>query len=148
MSTVCEVLQKLRQVKEVKKEELLARDDEIKELRTKVDEYEQENRFLKAVADTDSETLQQTANLLTETQTSLRNTEDRIRSYQGEVRRLKHRVTVRESDYSAISKELWDLKMKLFTLRVAQRTEFIEVKAKNEEAKIGFAQPMKGWIRS
>ena len=144
MSTVCEVLQKLRQVKEVKKEELLARDDEIKELRTKVDEYEQENRFLKAVADTDSETLQQTANLLTETQTSLRNTEDRIRSYQGEVRRLKHRVTVWESDCSAISKELWDLKMKLFTLRVAQRTEFIEVKAKNEEANIGFAQPMKG----
>ena len=143
VGTVCAVLEKLRQVKEVKKEEALAKDDEIKELSTKVDQYEREIRVLKAAADTDSETLQQTANLLSETQTSLGDSEDRIRSYQGEVRRLKHRVTVWESDYSASSKEVWDLKMELFTLRVAQRTELIEVKAKNEGL-----QASNDWLRA
>ena len=136
VGTVCEVLEKLRQVKEVKKEEVLAKDDEIKELSGKVDQYEQEIRVLKAVAD-------ETANLSSETQTSLRDSEDRIRSYQGEVRRLKHRVTVWEGDYSANSKEIWDLKMELFTLRVAQRTELIEVKARNEGL-----QASNDWLRA
>ena len=140
---MCEVFEKVCQVKEVKKEEVLAKDDKIKELGGKADQYEQEIRVLKAVADTDSETLQQTANLLSETQTSLRDSEDRIRSHQGEVRRLKHRLTVWEGDYSANSKETWDLKMKLFTLRVAQRTELVEVEARNEGL-----QASNDWLRA
>ena len=143
VGTVCEVLEKLRQVKEVKKEEVLAKDDKIKELSGKVDQYEQEIHVLKEVADTDSEKLQQTANLLSKTQTSLRDSEDRIRSYQGEVRRLKHLVTVWEGEYSANSKEIWDLKMELFALRVAQRTELNEVKARNEGL-----QASNDWLRA
>ena len=59
---MCEVLEKLRRVKEVKREEVLANDVEIKELRTQIDHDEQEIRVLKAVAHTDGETLQKTAN--------------------------------------------------------------------------------------
>ena len=143
VGTVCGLLEKLRQVKEVKKEEVLAKDAEIKELGTKVGQYELEIDVLKAVADTDSEVLQRNDNLLRETQTSLRNSEDKIRRYQGEVRRLKHRIKVWESDCSANLKEACDLKMELFTLRVAQRTELIEVKAKNEGL-----QASNDWLRA
>ena len=129
---VCKVLEKVRQVKEVKREEVLAKDGKIKALSTKIDQYEREIRVLKAVADTDSEKFQQTANLLSETQTSLSNGEDRITSYQGEVRRLKHMVRVWENGHSAKSKEVGDLKVELITLRIAQRTELNQVKAKNE----------------
>ena len=140
---MCGLLGRLRQVKEVKKEGVLAKDDEIKELGTKIGQCEQELRVPKAVADTDSETLQRNANLLSETQTSLRNSEDQIRSYRGEVRRLKHRVKVWESDCSANLEEAWDLKMELFTLRFAQRTELIEVQAKNEGL-----QASNDWLRA
>ena len=129
---MCEVLEKLHRVKEVKKEEVLAKDGKIKAPGTKIDQYEQELRVLKAVVDTDGEKFQQTANLFSETQTSLRNGQDRIKSYQGEVRGLKHLVTEWKSDHSAKSKEISDLKVKLLTLEIAQRRELIQVKAKNE----------------
>ena len=129
---LCEVVEKLRRVKEVKKEEALAKDVEIKKLGTKVHHYEQGIRALKAVVDTDSQKLQQTADLLSEAHTSLKNSEDRVRSYEGEIRRLKYRAALWESDYSAKSKQVCDLTVELYTLPVAQRTELIEVKAKNE----------------
>ena len=129
---VCEVLEKLRRVKEMKKEEVLAKDVEIKKLGTKVDHYEQGIRVLKAVMDIDGDKLQKTAELLSEAQASLKNSEDRIRSYEGEIRRLKYRATLWQRISSAKSKKVCDLTGELYTLQVAQRTELIEAKAKNE----------------
>ena len=123
--------------------EVLANEVEIKELHTQIDHDEQEIRVLKAVADPDGEKLQRTANLLSETQTDLRDSEERIKSYQGEARRLKYLVTVWKSNWSAKSKEACDLKTELITLRVAQRTELIESKAKNEGL-----QASNDWLRA
>ena len=132
VGAVCKVLEKLLQVKEVTKEKVLAKDVEIKKLDTKVHKYEREIRVLKAVADTDSEKLQQTANLLRETQTSLRKSEDEIKSHRYEVTRLEHLVKVWQSESRTHEKEIWDLKTELMTPRIVQGTELIEVKAKNE----------------
>lgn len=131
VGTVCQMHEKLVQMKKAKKQELSAKEDEIKALGVRIHHYEQEMSVLEEVANADREEHEENASLLSNTQKALRKTEDQIRTYQAEIRSLNHRVIVWENRYSARSREVTELKRENFTLRAARHDELIEVQAKN-----------------
>ena len=132
VGTVCNLLERLRQAKEVKKEEVLAKDEAIKELGAKVDQHQQAARVLKAAAKTDRKKLQETANMLSETKDSLQKAEARIRAYGHEVEGLNHLLTWWKSKSQGYWQQVSDLKDEVFNLQTAQRNELYQVQAKNE----------------
>lgn len=131
VGTVCEMHEKLVQMKKAKKEELSAKEDEIKALGTRIDHCEQEMSVLEEVANADREEHEETARLLGNTRKALKKSEGQIESYEAEIKSLNHRVTVWKNRCSTNSQEVTELKSKIFTLRAARYDELIEVQAKN-----------------
>lgn len=131
VGTVCEMHEKLVQMKKAKKEELSAKEDEIIALEARVHHYEQEVSVLEEVANADFEKHQEIASLLSKTQKALRKSEGQIRDNQADIKSLNHRVTMWENSHSAKCEEVTELKKERFTLRAARNDELIEVQAKN-----------------
>lgn len=131
VGTVCEMHEKLVQMKKAKREELSAKENEIKALGARIDHYEQKMSVLEEVANADREEHEETARLLSKTQKALKKSEGQITTYQAEIKSLNHRATGWENGYCARSQEVTELKREVFTLRAARYDELVEMQAKN-----------------
>lgn len=142
VGTVCEMHEKLVQMKQAKKEELAAKDKECEDLRTHNDRQEREIRDLKTVAKADREVLNKTAQLLSDTRKTLSEAESKMGSHRREVNSLNQCGKAWERAYRAKDEELVALKSEMNILKADQRMELIRAQAKNEglQTSIDFLQ--------
>lgn len=135
VGTVCEMHDKLVQLKKSKMEELATMNKEKDDLRTRINNQEREIRDLKIVAEADREFLDKTATTLSDKRKALTKAEAEIKSHQREVETLDRYGKAWEDAYHAKEKEYVTLKSEMNTLKAGQRMELIRVKAESESQK-------------
>ena len=132
VGTVCEMHEKLVQLKKSKTEELAAKEKEKDGLRTQRDLKQREIDDLKKAAEADEKCLRETAALLSETRKNLSEAEVEIGSHQREIRTLNKWGKAWENRYRAEEKNCVALKSQMNTLKADQRMELIRAQAENE----------------
>ena len=132
VGTVDKMHQNLKLLEQANKEELSAKDEEIKELDTTITQNEREIRYLKITAHADRQELENTTEVLRETREALRKAESKIARQQMEVESLNLWGKGLGDDSRSRSGENFKLKREIDTLRAAQRNELVEAQAKNE----------------
>ncbi|CAD6579939.1 MAG: hypothetical protein ASARMPRED_009301 [Alectoria sarmentosa] len=142
VGTVCEMHEKLVQMKKAKKEELAAKEKENEDLRSSNGYQEREICELKMVAETDEKKHNETENVLREKRKALSAAEQKARRHQREVEALNQHAKVWETAYHAKDDELIALKSKMNILKADQRMELIRAQAENEslQIRIGYCE--------
>lgn len=140
VGTVCEMHEKLVQMKKAKKEELAAKEKENEDLRISNEYQEREIRDLKMVAEADGEKLKETENVLREKREALSAAEHKARRHQREVEALNQHAIVWKTAYHAKDDESIAFKSKMNILKADKRMELIRAQAENEslQTRIGY----------
>ena len=133
VGTVSEMHRKLVNMKKEKKEELSAKEDEIKDLGSKIHHHEREIRDLKVAAKAGGEDLKENGRLLHDTRKALRKADGKIETHQSEVRRLNQWGKAWENGYRAKIRDITSLKIEMNNLRASQRNELITAQAEEEK---------------
>ena len=132
VGTVCEMHEKLVQLKKSKTEELATKEKEKDKLRTQRDLKQREIDDLKEAAGADGKFLRETAALLSETRKDLSEAKGKIGSHERDVKTLNKWGRRWEDRYRAEEEECIALKSQMNVLKADQRMELIRAKAETE----------------
>ncbi len=141
VGTVCEMHEKLLQLKKSKMDELAVKEKENEELRIRNDLQQEEINDLKDVATADGKVLRETATLLSNTRKALSEAEGRIMSHQREEKTLNKWGREWENRYRAKDEACTSLKVQMNILKADQHKELIRAKAQN-----GILQKCNGFL--
>lgn len=145
VGTVCEMHEKLLQLKKSKTDELAVKEKENEELRIRNDLQQEEINDLKDVATADGKVIRETATLLSNTRKALSEAEGKIMSHQREEKTLNKWGRVWENRYRATDEACTLLKSQINILKADQRMELIRAEAQNKylQTSNGFLQEAK-----
>ena len=136
VGTVCEMHEKMNQMKKANEADLAAKENKVKELQSRNGYQERQILSLEIAAERDKEALAQESTSLTTTREALQEAESKAGSYELEVTRLNKWGKGWESRYKSSSDEIITLKIDISALRATQRDDLIQAQNENKRLQI------------